>query len=143
MPEVHIERQVTVEGDRHTAYQGWLQYVWEDGGGLGAATIIKQSDTEDSCIGMQRKVGGGIVEEITDAKQDELIAYSVVKGPFPVSEHNAWVHFETIDDKTTRIVWKCTIVPYWGLSWFLQWMVGTVFAKMLNHLQSCLATADK
>ena len=29
---INIEAQVEVAGDQHAAYEGWLQYVWHDGG---------------------------------------------------------------------------------------------------------------
>lgn len=100
--------------DLRTAADAFLRYVWAEGGGLGAPTVLDEGKVDESGKaiigsslrigpGHRRRVGGGVIEEIlkiqdttaeetggprdTGRGQEVRIYYRVAGGPFPVSFH--------------------------------------------------------
>eukprot|EP00730_Choanoeca_flexa_P001404 TRINITY_DN10619_c0_g2_i7.p1 TRINITY_DN10619_c0_g2~~TRINITY_DN10619_c0_g2_i7.p1 ORF type:complete len:139 (+),score=10.29 TRINITY_DN10619_c0_g2_i7:287-703(+) len=131
-----LQEEITVTASQEAAFQGWLQYIWREGGGMGKPRIINDGDADG--VGMQRRVPGAIVEEITALERFRCIEYTIAKGPFPCSTHTAKVTFEPLQNDATKVTWQCTITPYWGFGWFVSWLVPFVFARMLSHMKDQL-----
>lgn len=90
-------------------YQKFREVVWLKNGGLGPSswtTVIQQGD-EESHVGEVRSAAGLVHEKILRTVENELIAYSVIKG-FPVHTHLGKVAFTPEGaDKVSLTLYTC------------------------------------
>lgn len=98
--------------DRRTL---WLAYTdharWSEWTSIPKSTLIKEGNEEKNGLGAVRKLGPGgpfdAHEEILVFQANELMEYTVNKGPLPFINHRGVVKFSD-ENNGTRITWHCT-----------------------------------
>jgi len=101
--QTSVER--VLSGPVPVVFQKFREVVWLRNGNVGPAqwtSIIEQGDPETH-VGEVRKAAGLMEEKILRVVENELIVYSVIKGPLPVHNHMGSVIFAPVDGDENKV----------------------------------------
>jgi len=126
------------------AFQKFREVVWLRNAGVGPAswTHIVQDGEGDLHVGEIRKAGGVTEEKILRVVPNELIVYSVIKGPIPVHNHMGSVIFTPEGNDKTKITWTVKYTPVMGMDLAFKGLIQSFFPVFLNRLDAELTKSS-
>lgn len=133
MPRVEVTR--SYDAPPETVWAVYTDHGrWSDWSGFPGSRLAKEGSPDRNGTGAVRAFAGGVREEILDFEPPKRMTYTVVGGPFPITNHLGEVLFEP-DGAGTRIVWRCRFEPRIpGTGWLLERFVARNFRQALAGL---------
>jgi len=120
------------------AFQKFREVVWLRNGGVGPSSwtrIVEEGEGKNH-VGEVRKAAGIMQEKILRIVENELILYTVIKGPFPVHNHLGRVTFTPEGTEKTKITWSVSYTPMMGANLMVKGICQAFFPIFLNTLES-------
>jgi uncharacterized protein YndB with AHSA1/START domain len=114
---VEVERVIEASPeavfDRYTDHAGWSQWA-----GAGKVSLAKEGTPDKNGVGCVRSFESalGLQEEVIEFEPPTHMAYRIVRGGYPITDHRGDVRFEK-HPRGTRIVWSAEFrsrIPFTG-----------------------------
>jgi uncharacterized protein YndB with AHSA1/START domain len=106
MQRVEVERIIEAPPEavfaRYTDHAGWSQWA-----GAGKVSLAREGSPDRNGVGAVRAFESamGLQEEVIEFDPPRHMAYRVIRGGFPITDHRGDVRFEP-HARGTRLVWS-------------------------------------
>lgn len=135
----HVQESVVIDAPRPLVWRIYVDHAsWTKWARIGKVRLKTEGGRDRDgvgCVRVIRNSGVSVEERVTEFEPPHRMAYRVVRGGLPMSDHLGEVEFFEADG-ATRIVWRCRFrsrLPFLGAP--MRWIVGATFRRVLAGLK--------
>nr|HEX4316046.1 SRPBCC family protein [Kofleriaceae bacterium] len=141
MPSNRFDIERIVRAPRDAVFASFTDHAgWTEWARVGRVRVVTRGRTEPDGEGCVRSFDLiGLHEEVVELRRPEVMAYRIVRGVVPFTEHRARITFEP-HPEGTRIVWRTEFRSRLGVigratERVMGFAFGRVLARFATHVE--------